>query len=234
MNMFYSAQFILYFAADYNVNVLGLLALSRILLILFNLTSSARALQRPYPLVTIFPMNVMERLLDELDASRERLLVAIEALPDEALVRPGAAAGWSVADVLVNLTLWESELVTALMQIDQGKRPGGLLAALADPAAYNQARFTEFKGRELDAVFDDWMKVRLELEEWLEMLPDQDLTDKKRYSWLNGRTLANLIAQTTYENERRYLPEIEGFAQSWETAERDTIPLTAVTINNYE
>jgi hypothetical protein len=182
--------------------------------------------------VTIFPMSAMERLLDELDATRERLLVALESLPDEALLQPGLAEGWSMADVLMNLTLWESELVTALMQIDQGKKPGGLLAALAEPAKYNQARFAEFKGRALDAVFDDWMKVRLELEEWLEMLPDEQLTDKKRYSWLKGRSLADLIAQTTYENERRYLPEIERFAQAWETAERDTIPLTAVNINN--
>jgi hypothetical protein len=182
-------------------------------------------------------MSSVETLLGELDAVREQLLVAIEMLPDEALIQPGVVADWSVADVLVNLTAWESELVTALMQIEQGKRPTRLLAALAAPETHKQAWYTENKGRALDRVFDDWMKVRLELEEWLEMFTDQDLTDKKRYKWLDGRTLAQLITQATIENERRYLPDIARFAQAWventmgeDASSAGMIPLTAVTI----
>lgn len=187
----------------------------------------------------ICAMSNMETLLGELDTVREQLLVAMEMLPDEAVSQPGVVAEWSVADVLINLTAWESELVTALMQIDQGKRPARLLAALAAPETHNQAWYAENKGRELDRVFDDWMKVRLELEEWLEMFTDQDLTDKKRYKWLNDRTLAQLVTQVTIENERRYLPDIARFAQAWavdtalEKAPPDSlIPLTAVTILN--
>ncbi|MCL4264583.1 MAG: ClbS/DfsB family four-helix bundle protein [Anaerolineae bacterium] len=171
----------------------------------------------------------------ELDTVREQLLVAIETLPNEALSQPGAVGEWSVADVLVNLTAWESEMVTAVMQIQQGKQPTRLLAALADAEAYNQARYEENKERELDRVFDDLMKVRLELEEWLEAFDDQDLTDTQRYKWLNGRALAYLISHTTIENERRYLPTINTFAQQWQAAQDqmeqgDVIPLTAISI----
>jgi len=182
-------------------------------------------------------MNDVEQLLGALDATREQLLVALEMLPDEALTQPGVVGEWSVADILVNLTAWESEVVTALMQMEQGKRPAGLLNALAQADAYNQARYHENRGRDLDRVFDDLMKVRLELEEWLETLDDRDLKDKKRYKWLDGRSLAQLITQATIENERRYLPDIARFAQAWErdTAGEDEppegmIPLTAVTI----
>lgn len=180
-------------------------------------------------------MNTVEKLLFELDAVREQLLVTIEELPDDALLQTGAVGDWSVADVLVNLTAWESEMVTAVMQIQQGKRPTRLLAALADAEAYNQARFTENQGRTLDQIFDDLMKVRLELEEWLESFDDRDLTDTKRYKWLNGRTLAALITQTTITNERRYLPALTTFAQEWQAreeglAQEGVIPLTTISI----
>ncbi len=182
-------------------------------------------------------MQTVESLLLELDAVREQLLQAIESLPDEALTQPGAVDDWSVADVLVNLTAWESEVVTAVMQIQQGKRPSRLLAALTEIEAYNQARYEENKERDLDRVFDDLMKVRLELEEWLEAFADRDLTDAKRYKWLDGRTLADLITQTTITNERRYLPAITTFAQAWQAREEELeqggmIPLSAVTILN--
>ncbi len=178
-------------------------------------------------------MSAVERLLTELDAVRERLLVAIESLPDEALGQPGVVGEWSVGDVLVNLTVWESEVVTALMQVDQRKKPTRLLAALAQADDYDRERYAENKGRDLDLVFDDLMKVRLELEEWLEMFDDRVLTDKKRYKWLNGRALTSLIAQATFENERRYVPAMEQFSQAWaarSATQGGVIPLTAVTV----
>ncbi|MBE7529857.1 MAG: ClbS/DfsB family four-helix bundle protein [Chloroflexi bacterium] len=182
-------------------------------------------------------MSSVEQLLAELDGAREQLLVVIEMLPDEALIQPGAIGDWSIADVLVNLTVWESELVTALMQIEKGKRPTRLLAALAEAEAYNQARYEENQERELDRIFDDLIKVRLELEEWLETLNDRDLTDGQRYKWLNGRPLAHLIRQVTIENERRYLPAITHFAQQWqatqdEMEQGDVIPLATISILN--
>jgi hypothetical protein len=182
-------------------------------------------------------MDTVETLLLELDTTREQLLVTIEALPDEALLQTGTVGDWSVADVLINLTAWESEMVTAVMQIQQNKRPARLLAALAETEAYNQARFAENQDRTLDQIFDDLMKVRLELEEWVESFDDRDLTDTKRYKWLNGRALADLITQTTITNERRYLPALSTFAQEWqareeELAQEGVIPLTTISILN--
>lgn len=45
-------------------------------------------------------MADLETLLDHLDSGRERLLVAIEPLPDEALLAPGAYGLWSAATCL--------------------------------------------------------------------------------------------------------------------------------------
>lgn len=176
--------------------------------------------------------NVMEQLLDELDDGREQLLIALEPLPDEALLAPGAVDDWSIADLLAVLTAWEAEMVTALLKLDQGKKPERLLAALANQDEFNRQRVAETHGRPLERVFDDLMKVRLQLEEWLETFSDRQLTDKKRYKWFNGRSLAQIIAQTSYENEAPYLPAVQKFSRSWDQAANDgVIPLTAVSAN---
>ena len=172
----------------------------------------------------------MEQLLDKLDNGREQLLIALEPLPDEALLAPGAVGDWSIADLLAVLTAWEAEMVTALLKLDQGKKPERLLAALANPDEFNRQRVAETYGRPLDRVFDDLMKVRLQLEEWLETFSDRRLADNKRYKWFNGRSLAQIIAQTSYENEAQYLPDVQKFARSWEQAANNgVIPVTAVT-----
>ena len=58
------------------------------------------------------PMFTLEDLLDRLDAARERTLVALEALPDEALTQPGVVGRWAIADLLSILTAWDAEVVT--------------------------------------------------------------------------------------------------------------------------
>jgi hypothetical protein len=124
-------------------------------------------------------------------------------------------------------------MVTALRQTQQGKRPTRLMAILNNMDEYNRERFAESGGRDLDQVFEDWMKVRLEMEEWLELFPDRDLTDRQRYNWSNGRTLIAIITQTTIENERRYLPEVQRFAREWQQMEQSgMISLNDIQVND--
>ena len=89
-----------------------------------------------------------EEIFEQLDQTRERLLVALEPLPDEAFLQPGVMDSWTMADILAHLTAWESELVTSLQRIKQGKKPARMLAALADVDGYNTLRLEENKGRE--------------------------------------------------------------------------------------
>lgn len=161
-------------------------------------------------------MTSTDTILDRLDQIRERLLVTIAPLPDEALQEPGTIGRWSVADLLAVLTAWEAELVTGLMRLDQGKKPGKLLAALAEPEAYNAQRFAENQDRDLDRIFDDFRRVRLQLEEWLPALSERDLMDPNRYPKLQGKSLAQVIEETTYGHEARYIPALETFAREWQ------------------
>ncbi len=178
-------------------------------------------------------MTVIEDLLDQLDQTRVQLLVAIDPLPDAALLQAGANGRFSIADLLALLTAWEAELVTALMRVDQGKKPEKLLDALANPKAFNEKRYQENKGRDLDRIFDDLQQVRVRLEGWIINFSERSLSNPKRYKWLRGYPLAQMIEDASFGNEADYLPELETFAKKWLEKERaladSTIPLTAVS-----
>ena len=164
-----------------------------------------------------FIMNA-EQIFEELDNSRERLLATIEPLPDEALAAPGAMGEWSVVDLLAHLTVWESELVTALMQIDRGKKPARLLEAYSDVDGYNARSFAANRGREPDRIFDDFHGVRRQLEGWLAEFEDRDLNDTKRYQWASGRALWEIIEENSFGHETEHQVEIESFAVNWLSA----------------
>lgn len=161
-------------------------------------------------------MTAKEELFDQLDKTRERLLVAIEWLPDEALQAPGAVGKWSVVDLLGILTSWEAEVVTGLMRLNQGKPPDRLLGALADPNAHNLRYYADNHGRDIEAVFTDFQSVRMHLEEWLEEFTEKALSAPGHYKPLSGRALGDVIAAATFENEARYVPFLESFAARWE------------------
>lgn len=177
-------------------------------------------------------MSALEVLLDSLDESRERLLVAIEPLDDEAMLQKGVYGDWSVADILSNMTAWESELVTGLLKIDQNRGPARLLAALADPSGYDKAHFEAMQDRDLDQIFADLQQVRIQVEDWLAEFSESDLTDPQRYRWLEGKALRDIIASATYRHEQEFLPAIEAFAQEWleieSAAAETTISLTMI------
>ena len=167
-------------------------------------------------------MFTLEELLDRLDTARERTLMALEMLPDEALVQPGAIGRWSIADLLSILTAWDAEVVTGLMHLQGGKPPERLLAALRQPDIYNAQRHQDAQGRDLDVIFDDFQSSRLHLEEWLSGLSERALGDPRHYKALGGEALARLVTRATVDHEARYLPFLTTFAQRWEETQPAT------------
>ncbi|MFN2138314.1 MAG: ClbS/DfsB family four-helix bundle protein [Candidatus Promineifilaceae bacterium] len=176
-------------------------------------------------------ISTVEQLLDALDETRERLLLAIEPLEDEELLQKGALGDWSVVDLLSNLTAWESELVTGIMKLDQMKRPVKLLDALADPHGYDKAHFEEMQNRDLDQVFDDLQQVRVQLEDWISGFSENDLTNPRRYQWLGNRPLKEIIAQATFQREATLIPRLEQYTEQViaEADQNDFIPLGLVS-----
>ena len=182
-----------------------------------------------------YDMTTQEQLLDSLDSSRESLLMAIEPLPDEALVEKQALGKWSVSDTLINITAWEAELVTGLMRLRQNKRPDKLLEAFNDPPKFDSQRYVETQNRDLDQIFLDLQQVRVQVEEWILEFSQRELTNPRRYHWLKGRSIERIIAAATFEREMKFVPQLEAFAQQWDMQRVDisngVVPLSTVNFN---
>lgn len=156
---------------------------------------------------------------DKLDEVRERLLIALEQLPDEVLLQKGMLGEWAISDFLANLVAWEAELVTGLMQLRDGKRPQNLLQALADSEAFNQARYQEYDGRDLDRIFDDLQGVRVQLEGWLTEYNDRELADPNRFPHLKGKPLWQIIQRCSFGREAQRVMLIERIAAAYQEEE---------------
>ena len=154
-------------------------------------------------------------LLEQLDISREKLLVALELLPDRAFAVTGVMDSWSITDILAHLITWESELVTALRRIKQGKKPSRLKAAYEDVDSYNEQRYLENRNRDLDRIFEDLIGVRLQLEDWLMEFSDRELERPLRYKWAGNQTLWEIVRDNSFEHEIEHLAHIEEFARGW-------------------
>ena len=178
-------------------------------------------------------MKNLEELLDALDQSREELLVTLESLPDEAFSVPNAIGRWSVQDLLANITAWEAELVTGLMRLKQKRKPDKLLAALSNRDGFDQKRFQENVKRPLNTIFDDFQKVRMELETWLEEFSDRELFRQRQFKWLRRQALGEIISGITIQRERPFAVKITAFAEEWQaTQANNVIPLTSVEAND--
>jgi hypothetical protein len=158
----------------------------------------------------------IDELFEQMESSRLQLLELLELLPDDAYTMPGAMGDWTVADVLAHLVVWESELITCLMKLDEGKKPKRMLAAIVDVDGYNESRYRENKDRDIALIFDDLQSVRVQLEEWLPRFSTKDLTDENRYEWSEGIALWQIVEANTFGHEAEHLPELEAFVQRWQ------------------
>lgn len=139
-------------------------------------------------------MNKTE-LTASLNTSRQRLVDAVNDLTDLEQIEPGPDGGWSVKDVLAHLAAWEAELVTALARDVAHNKPPRLKGISdAEVEQLNVQWHAENKDRPLDRVRDDFAGARKQLLRQVAGLNDKDLTDPKKYKWLDGKTLADYIA----------------------------------------
>jgi hypothetical protein len=133
-------------------------------------------------------------LLSSLSSSRDSFNATFEGLSDDLLSESGANADWSVKDVLAHIAAWESELVTLLVrEVKRGQKPKLIGISDAKVEELNQKWYEENRGRPLDRVLADYQGVRKQLIRQINDWNEKDLTDTKKYKWLNGKSLADYI-----------------------------------------
>jgi uncharacterized damage-inducible protein DinB len=145
-------------------------------------------------------------ILDELTAARADLLTALDGLTSDQMMRPGVVGFWSVKDILTHLVAWESEVVTALNQIQNKKRPS--ILQIDDIDEWNEEQYHTNARRLLDAVMEDFEGVHRMLLSMVQDYSERDLSDNRRYPWMEGEPLTYLIEENATFHERDHAADI--------------------------
>jgi hypothetical protein len=153
-------------------------------------------------------------ILDQIRAAQNELLTAIAGLDSDAMLRAGAVGIWSVKDVIAHLTVWQSELITALSQLDRrGIVPN--IVKIDDLDEFNEEQYRINVRRGLDVIVEDLHGVHKHLLAAIEALDERTLTDSRKFAWLEGETLESLIAENGYWHESEHAAQI----REWRTVQ---------------
>ena len=146
-----------------------------------------------------------------IDETRQRLLAAIEGVPEETLRLEGKVGAYSVIDILGYLGVWGETANKGLREIQRRKKPMDLLRALEKHDVFQRKAVAECAGDELEDILLRLEDTQIQIEERLAQYSRDDLNRPKRIRFLGNKPLWPFLAQVTYENEARFVPEIEAF-----------------------
>jgi uncharacterized damage-inducible protein DinB len=153
-----------------------------------------------------------QELLQEIKHSREQMITALDGLPQDAYLRPGVVGMWSVKDLLAHLTIWYSELITALSKLDRPKQAPGIVN-IEDIDEFNEEQYRENVRRPLDVILEDFHGVYKYLVKAIEGIDDDTLNNVRKFVWMEGEPLWYLIAENGYWHEKEHAEEIQQWRQ---------------------
>lgn len=168
--------------------------------------------------VAVMQKIAIGTLEERLEATRARLLTAIVGLPDEALLQPNVVGEWSLAQYIVYLGAWEKAVAFGLREIQRRKKPTKLIQMIDHHDRFKADCGADRPIDDLEAIMIELEDARYQLDDRIKPFNHKDLNELKRHRWLGNKQLWPFIAKITYQNEEKYLPTIEAFAERWHDA----------------
>ncbi len=153
-----------------------------------------------------------QEIIQEIKQAREHMLAALDGLPQDAYLRPGVIGMWSVKDILAHLTIWYSELITALSKLDNPKQAPGIVN-IEDIDEFNEEQYRENVRRPLAVIMEDFEGVYKYLIKAIEGLDDDTLNNVRKFTWMEGEPLWYLLAENAFWHEKEHADEITQWRQ---------------------
>ncbi|MEK7439583.1 MAG: ClbS/DfsB family four-helix bundle protein [Chloroflexota bacterium] len=149
-----------------------------------------------------------QQLLTALNEERAKFLKSIEGLSNEQMTEKGVIDDWSIKDMLAHIATWESEMVTFIAQLQQGKKPRtNLMSDKVD--ALNAEFYKNNKNRPLDRILTDFHGVRKQTIKQVELLSEKELTDPKHSPHTKGNALWEIIESDSFGHEAEHRGQVE-------------------------
>ncbi|MCI0710150.1 MAG: ClbS/DfsB family four-helix bundle protein [Chloroflexi bacterium] len=149
-----------------------------------------------------------QELVEDYQNARQKLMDVLDGLEDDAFLRPGAVGIWSVKDTLAHLTAWESELVTALVRIENGNKGAPKIAQVDDLDEFNEELYRQNARRGMQVIWDDLVGIKKHLIEAIQALSDKTLDDNRIFPWMEGEALSYLIYENAIWHEEEHAEDI--------------------------
>lgn len=152
-----------------------------------------------------------QELLNELAAARLELVEAIAGLTPDDMMITGVVGLWSVKDILAHLAAWESEVVTALNQVQNKRMPS--ILRIDDIDEWNDEQYHINIRRPLEVIQADFEGVHRMLVRMIQDFDDRSLLDNRRYPWMEGEPLWYLIEENVTLHEREHAASIRDWRE---------------------
>ncbi len=156
-------------------------------------------------------MNHRSELIAALREDFHRWEGLLGGLNEEQVTTPLPSSHWSTKDVVAHLWAWQQVSIARLeaaLSNEEPKLPEWL--AGRDPEAedsleeYNEGIYQAFREDPWARVHEVWKRGFLRFVELAESIPEQDLLQVGRYSWLKGSPLSAIVLGS-YDHHKGHL-----------------------------
>lgn len=139
------------------------------------------------------------RLLGHLELERNQLVRNIEFCRIRDIDRPFIDQ-WSLKDVVGHLASWEAEVVSALRELREGKRPRLLDFDRSSLDEWNNDHVERKRDLDFSSVFEQLRGGRMRLLEEVSLVMDEELTAEG--------SVPNRLVHSIFDHEREHWHEI--------------------------
>lgn len=139
-------------------------------------------------------------LIERLDAERAALNRLIKPLTADQFLAAGQD-GHSIKDALAYLAVWSSRMVALLFSAERGRQPPEIRLILSDAETSREQDYAAQKDRPLDLVLSDYHGTHRQLLKRLDSWNEADLFDRRKYHWMRGTCIADLLVSHVAERD---------------------------------
>jgi hypothetical protein len=155
--------------------------------------------------------QMLAKLREEFNSWEELLAGLTEAQ----ITAPLLQDNWSIKDVIAHLRAWQQRSVARMEAALHDREPAyPAWPEQFDPEVEDQPHdlnawlYEQAQGKPWSSVYRDWRDGFLRFLELGELLHEHDLLDAKKYSWLEGYALADVL-EGSREHHREHAEYLE-------------------------
>jgi hypothetical protein len=160
-------------------------------------------------------MNDKQQILAMLREEFNRWEALLSSLSEEQIIAPQLPADWSIKDVIAHLRAWQQRSIARFEAALLNREPQyPTWPAQFDPEAEGQPHdlnawlYARDRDQPWSSVHRDWSEGFQRFLELGQAIPEKDLLEAGRYSWLEGYALFAVL-QGSYEHHREHAESLE-------------------------